>query len=79
MKTATLLLAVLLTGCQPKTSIKTDIVIPPELKDCMFFDMYDGNQNNVVVRCPKSDTSTSRRYSCGKNCWRDTSTIVTEE
>lgn len=69
---------VLLTGCQPSTEVKTDYKVPPELNDCKFFEMYDGNSTSVVVRCPNSSTSVSRRVSCGKNCSRDEYTMVSE-
>ena len=44
-----------------------------------FFDMYDGSNNAIVVRCPNSDVSVSRRVSCGKNCWRTENTMVVED
>ncbi|WP_270663279.1 MULTISPECIES: hypothetical protein [unclassified Aeromonas] len=59
-RAALLAVAFLLAGCEPATRISTGkFVLPRELSDCQFFDMYDGNRNVLVVRCPHSDASAS--------------------
>lgn len=78
MRTIVVVIAILLTGCQPTTEVKTDYKVPPELSDCKFFEMYDGNRTAIVVRCPNSSTSVSRRVSCGKSCFRDEYTMTVE-
>lgn len=79
-KLTMVIVALLLAACQPQTTkIDKDFIIPIELSDCKFFNMYDGTRNIVVVRCPKSDTSASHRSSCGKNCQKDNLSSVMEE
>ena len=74
-----ILVAAMLSGCQPQTSIADeDFAIPPELQDCRFFNMYDGYNNVVVVRCPKADTAASYSSSCGKGCRREQLSTVVE-
>ena len=63
-----LLLSIVLLGCTPSTNQSYGFVLPDDLKDCKVYEMYDGYKNVVVVRCPRSDVSTShaegktRRY-----------------
>lgn len=78
MKSLIIAVAILLTGCQPSTEVKTDYKVPPELNDCKFFEMYDGTRTAIVVRCPNSSTSLSKRVSCGKRCSRDEYTMTSE-
>lgn len=78
MKPLVITIAILLMGCQPSTEVKTDYNVPPELDDCKFFEMYDGHRTAIVVRCPNSSASVSRRVSCGKNCSRDEYTMTSE-
>lgn len=78
MKLFIMVCAALLTACQPSTEVKTNFKVPPELADCKFYEMYDGNRTAIVVRCPNSSTSVNRKVSCGKNCWRQTNAIVIE-
>lgn len=78
MKILFIVVTILLTGCQPSTEVKTNYKVPPELSDCKFFEMYDGSRTAIVVRCPNSSTSVSKRVSCGKSCSRDEYTMTSE-
>lgn len=64
-----LLIIFLVISCSPYNRTKTKYSLPPELADCKIFVISDGNQELYVVKCPNADTTTSRRRSCGKNCW----------
>ena len=70
----------LLTGCNPSTKeVSKDFVIPPGLNDCQFFDMTRASGRKViVVRCPRSDVSTSATKTCGKGCIRTDYTTTTD-
>lgn len=56
----------LLIGCSPRATTINFPVIPPELADCKFFSLYEGElgANITVARCPNSTTSTT--YNSGK-------------
>lgn len=67
MKKALLALVVLLlVGCEPSTKEKTgDFILPPDLKDCRIYKLFDGSETITTMRCPNSSTSTE--YIVGKS------------
>lgn len=71
-------LAVGMAGCfNPSTSPNSSFKIPPELSDCVFYDMYDGARNMTVVRCPRADVSVNQQVQTGQHR-KYTTTAVTE-
>ena len=75
------LLGLAVTACQPTTSeVSADFHIPKGLEDCSFYKMSSGgvSHNIVVVRCPLSSTAVQQTKRCGKNCYRNMRTAVTE-
>ena len=74
-------LGLTLAACQPSTSeVSADFRIPKGLEDCSFYEMSPSGLRRtvMVVRCPQSDTSTQQTKSCGKGCYRNVQSSVTE-
>lgn len=76
MRLTVLIAALLVFGCDDPPGQWTapehgDLKISG-LDDCRFFLVNTGGQNIHVIRCPNS--STSIKYGCGKNCYRDVTT-----
>lgn len=64
MKVLTILLVLVLAGCEAKTTEKKDFILPSGMEDCKIYRMSNGNYGITVVRCPNSSTHTD----CGKHC-----------
>lgn len=70
-----------LVSCGDKNTVErtSDYVLPAGLADCRIYKMSDDYGNSMkVVRCPKSDTTTSYSETCGKNCNKTVSNSVVE-
>lgn len=63
------LLLIFLVACSPYHKQKPDYSLPPELKDCKVFEIYDGDQELYVVKCPSEQPSITWIKNCGKNCY----------
>lgn len=59
-KLSAVVVAAALAGCQPYAEEVTYPVMPEGLKDCRTFVISDGSVRVRVVRCPNSQTSTTR-------------------
>ena len=71
-----------LSACAPDTPINQRQASESQfqnikgLTDCMLYDIQDSNV--LIVRCPNSTTTTSYDESCGKNCRRQITNVVTD-
>lgn len=74
-----LILLIALSACTPKSEREYgyDPIMPPELKDCKVFKIYDGSKHLYVTRCGM-DTTTSWSENCGKNCRRHQHVTLSE-
>ena len=74
-------LGLAVAACQPSTQeVSTNYRIPKGLEDCHFYRMSAGGISNsvLVVRCPRSDTSTQQTQSCGKGCSKSVQSATSE-
>lgn len=55
------LIVVFLAACTPTAKEVLPPVLPEGLKDCKFYELFDGGSYMKVVRCPSSSTSTTYR------------------
>lgn len=69
--------ALLLAGCGDSysKSLDSNYTLPSELSDCKIVKLVGSGMSRdlYVVRCPNSSTTT--RYSCGKNCDQTVATV----
>lgn len=75
-----LVMVMILFGCDNSPKEFTNkYELPDELSDCTIHQIYGTDTSArklTVVRCPNSQTSTTKKESCGKNCTRSKTTVV---